>query len=391
MNVLHVIPTIDLEKGGPSHGVRMMAEACAARGLQVEVAATSYGTSRGTADPGRLWEYQEGGVIYRLFPQVRGSRWNLSLPLTRWLLAQAGRYDVLHVHAPFSYPTLAACGAARRRGAPYIYRTMGTLDPWSLRHRAWKKWPYYHLVEKRNLRAAAVVHVMSQAELRAIRQLGFGAHARVVGYGIALPEISRRGPRDVVRFLFLGRLHPIKALPTLLEAIATLAAGDGAAVRLDVAGGGDEAYRRELEGQVERLSVGAHVRFHGFVHGEAKLRLFAESDAFVLPSHHENFGIAAVEAMGAGLPAVISDGVALADEIEAAGAGVRFPAGDARALAGALRKILDAGVRIRAGERARRLVEERFSIESMGNGLVDMYRAAITTTSDAPGTSGPAR
>jgi glycosyltransferase involved in cell wall biosynthesis len=394
MRILHVIPTIALEHGGPSHGVRMMASACAAR-QHVEVVATSYGTPQGRQDPGRTWQYDEGGVVYRLLPQLRGSRWNFSVPITRWLFARAADYDVLHVHAPFSYTTLAACAAARYAKVPYVYRTMGTLDPWSLRHRAWKKWPYYQVLEKPNLRAASAIHVTSETERHAIVELGFGERARVVGYGVALPALTERTPHETVRVLFIGRLHPIKALPVLIDAIASLRTEAGVMLQLDIAGGGDAMHGKELQERVRRLGIEQDVRFLGFVHGEAKARLLAESDVFVLPSYHENFGVAAVEAMAAGLPTLVSDGVALADEIDAAGAGTRFKAGDVQALAKALRKILDPAVRANAGRQARELVGQRFTIDAMGEGLDEMYRSAVDVglrgSSGAAGTSAPAR
>ncbi len=394
MKILHVIPTIALEHGGPSHGVRMMATACAARGLEVEVAATSFGTPQGHEDPRRVWTYEEQAVRYRLFPRVTGSGWNLSLPLTRWLYASAGHYDVLHVHAPFSYPSLAACSAARYRRVPYVYRTLGTMDPWSLRHRAWKKWPYYQLLEKRNLRAAAVVHVTSEMERQALDDLGFGARTCAIGYGVQLPRAVQRSASETLRILFIGRLHPIKGLPVLLDAVAKLPDMSGRAWRLDIGGGGDDAHRAELEAQARSLGIAARVRFFGFVHGDEKARLLADSDVFVLPSHHENFGLAALEAMGVGLPAVVSDGVALSSEIDAAGAGIRFRDGDAGGLAAALGRYLDPTVRARAGERARGLVQERFTVEAMAGALERMYRGAAgraVTTSDAAGTSARGR
>jgi len=394
MKVLHVIPTIALEHGGPSHGVRMMA-AASAKTMDVEVVATSYGTPQGIEDPHRTWQYDEDGVVYRLFPRTTAVRWNLSLPLTRWLLSHAAQYDVLHVHAPFSYPTLAGCSAATRSGVPYVYRTMGILDPWSLKRRAWKKWPYYQLLEKRNLRDASIVHVTSEAERQAIEKLGFGERVRVVGYGVALPAPVHRVPGQTVRVLFIGRLHSKKCLPVLLDALAKLRAEGETTLQLDIAGGGDDLYRQELEERARRLGIEAHVHFLGFVRGEAKARAFSESDVFVLPSYHENFGLAVVEALAAGLPAIVSDGVALADEIDAAGAGIRAAAGDVQSLADALRRMVDPVSRAEAGERARQLVARRFTIEAMESGLEEMYRSAVggraTRTSGAPDTSARAQ
>jgi glycosyltransferase involved in cell wall biosynthesis len=359
-----------------------MATVAAARN-DVEVVATSYGTPQERQDPGRIWEYEDGGAIYRLFP-YRGARWGFSPSLARWLRTEAARYDVLHVHAPFGYPTRAACAAARRRGIPYVYRTLGTLDPWSLQQRAWKKWAYYRLVVRRDLRTAAIVHVMSETEREAVAALGFGARARVVPYGIALPAAVHRAPHTTTRLLFVGRLDPIKALPVLLRAVAMLRTSGQGAVQLDIAGGGPDAYRGELEVLARSLGVETCVRFLGFVHGDAKARLLAESDVFVLPSYHENFGIAVVAGMAAGLPAIVSSGVALAQEIHAAEAGVMVAAGDATVLAEALRRMQDPLARAEAGERARGLVGRRFTIEVMRDALEEMYRGAIDGSISRP-------
>lgn len=375
MRVLHVIPTIALEHGGPSQAVRSMARAAATRGVHVEVVATSFGTPQARDDPGRVWEYEEDRVLYRLFPQVRGSRWNLSMSLTRWLFANAKRWDMLHVHAPFSYPTLPACAAAQHSNVPYVYRTLGMLDPWCLRQEYWKKWPYYHLLVRRSLHHAAAVHVTSDMERQTLVRLGYGARTVIVPIAVSpsppAPRDQHSGP---TRLLFLGRLHPKKGLPVLLRALALALVQDGRRFVLEVAGDGEPRYRRELEVEARRLGVIDAVRFLGFVTGESKTRAFADADMFVLSSFHENFGVAVVEALAAGLPAILSDGVALAQEVHKAGAGLSVPTGDVSALADAIRE-LSAPERMKEARPAARSFARRFSPEVVTDELMRLYEA----------------
>ena len=103
----------------------------------------------------------------------------------------------------------------------------------------------------------------------------------------------------------------------------------------------------------------------GHVEGSAKTSVFACADVFVLPSHSENFGIAAVEAMLAGLPCVLTPGVAIAREAASAGAAVLSqPAPDALALT--IGNLLRNEIERRAiGERGRRFATEAYSTTAM--------------------------
>jgi glycosyltransferase involved in cell wall biosynthesis len=99
-----------------------------------------------------------------------------------------------------------------------------------------------------------------------------------------------------------------------------------------------------------------------------------DAELFVLPSYAENFGLAAVEAMAAGLPLVISNKVNIWRELEQAGAGLVVEC-DAHALAGAMRKLLEnREVAKNMGEQGRRLVRQRFSCEVVAREMLGLYR-----------------
>jgi glycosyltransferase involved in cell wall biosynthesis len=336
VKILHVIPSAAPVDGGPNLAVRAMARGLIDRGVHVTVATTN-AAGDGTLDVPLDAPVIDGGVVYRFFARTVPGSWKFSWPLTRWLWSNAGRYDVVHVHALFSYATIPACRAASHAPVPYVLRPLGTLSEWSLRHRGWKKRPYYSLLERSHLERASAIHVTSDAEAVDLARLGFGDRTRVIPLGVDVAE--RRNTRapaigGPLRLLFLSRLHEKKNIPLLLRALAS-DGPTGRGVQLTIAGDGDPRYRAELERLTGELRLGDRVRFVGHVDGDAKDALFATCDCFVLPSAHENFGLAVAEALAAGMPVILTPGVALAGAVAVAGAGIVVDATDT-ALAAAL-------------------------------------------------------
>jgi glycosyltransferase involved in cell wall biosynthesis len=246
--------------------------------------------------------------------------------MTRWLWEKTRTYDVVHVHALFSYATIPGCRAAAHAPVPYVLRPLGTLSEWSFNHRRWKKRPYFALLERSHLEMAAAIHVTSAAEADDLARLGYAARTHVIPLGVDVvvrptTKRSTTGMDEPCRLLFLSRLHEKKNVPMLLRAMAS-APPTSRPVCLTIAGDGEPAYRAHLETLAAELGIAARVRFVGHVDGDAKQRVFAESDCFILPSANENFGLAVAEALGAGLPVIVTPGVALAPNVSLAGAGL---------------------------------------------------------------------
>ena len=325
MRVLHIIPSAAPVDGGPNVAVRAIARGLVRRGIDVTVATTNAAGARSLDVPVDTPVIHDG-VVFRYFARSVPGSWKFSWPMTRWLWANAGTYDVVHVHALFSYATIPGCRAAARVPVPYILRPLGTLSDWSLGHRRWKKQPYYALLERPHLAGASAIHVTSEAEAEDVARLGYGDRARVIPLGVDVGVRPSRRARaasgsEPLRLLFLSRLHEKKNVPLLLRALSTATSGS-CRIKLTIAGEGDPGYRDDLAALADRLGLRDTVSFAGHVDGVAKERAFAEADCFVLPSAHENFGIAVAEALAAGLPAIVTSNVALARDVHAAGAGV---------------------------------------------------------------------
>jgi glycosyltransferase involved in cell wall biosynthesis len=172
--------------------------------------------------------------------------------------------------------------------------------------------------------------------------------------------------------LFLSRLDLKKNVEGLLDAIPLLV-HEAPGLRLLIAGDGAPDYVADLKARAEALGISQLITWAGHVEGDAKAAAFASADVFVSPSFSENFGIAAAEALAAGLPCVLGEGVAIAQEVVQARAGVAVTT-DAHSIADGLRRIIaDSDGRMRMSSNAARLAQERFSMQAMGEQLERLY------------------
>jgi glycosyltransferase involved in cell wall biosynthesis len=369
-----VIPSLDPADGGPSAVFPKILAAVAAVGVEVEGVTTAVGADGAvTGDPAvrrfrRLWRPGKPS-------------WSMA----RWLSGHVDRYDVVHVHALFSFASDVASWLARRRGVPYVIRPLGVLNRYGMNaRRPWLKRLSLWLVEGTLLRDAAAVHFTSQAEADEAAELGIPMRSVVIPLGVEALEPGNREEllarlpalRGARVLLVLCRLDPVKNVESLIDAFAGIVA-DAPDLRLLVCGAGEAGYVASLKARAEARGVTGRIEWAGEVRGDEKASAFALADLFVLPSHSENFGIAVVEAMAAGVPVVVSHGVPLADRIVDAGAGWRCGT-DAASVEGAIRQALSAEVDRRAvGERARELVRAEYSVEAMGGRLKALYEQIL--------------
>jgi glycosyltransferase involved in cell wall biosynthesis len=370
LRVLHVIPSIGPLRGGPSVAMGTIARALRDAGIEVDVATTN-DNDRELLNVPLGSAVDEGGVRYWYFGRT-SHPYTTSTGLAMWLRANAGNYDIIHTHALFSFSTAVAASAARRHEVPYVVRPLGTLARYGMEQHSFLKRASWMMVERRLLKDAAAVHFTSEAEREEAERLGKWRSV-VVPLGVATAEPMTRAPNtngDVV-YLFLSRIHPKKRVDLLLRAFAEIAASGGA--RLIIAGHGEPSYVAELQKLALDLRLQHAVMWAGHVAGRDKQDIIAASHVFVLPSINENFGIAPVEALASGLPVVLSRGVAIHREVEQYQAGLVVD-DTVSSLAEALNAMREVNARTTMGTNAVRVAREKFSIEAMQRGLIDMYQ-----------------
>lgn len=414
MKVLQVIPSLSLVHGGPSRAIRLIEQALLARGIAVETAtmdddgpgrrmAFLVGEPRqeelvGVAPLPRtdtLETLRHGGghptnsamslstsfkPIRHYFPK-RLEFYKVSPGFAWWVFLHVRDYDIVHIHALFSFTSVAAAWAARWVGVPYVVRPLGTLNRYGVeQRRPWLKQLSLKLVEGPILRHAAAVHFTAKAEQVEALSLRIPMLGVVIQLGIEPSQpsdtsaLAARIPRvgDNRSLLFLSRLDPKKNVEGLLEAF-NLLAHEWPDLRLVIAGDGEASFAAALKKLAVELGLADRVVWLGHIEGEQKAAALAAAQVFVLPSFSENFGIAAAEALMAGLPCVLGKGVAIASEVEEACAGVATSP-EPEAIAQALREVMaDEVRRIEMGRRAAALARERYSLDAMGTRLHELY------------------
>ncbi|MDP9084943.1 MAG: glycosyltransferase [Pseudomonadota bacterium] len=380
MKILHVLATLDPASGGPTESVLQCGSLLAGQGHAVEVLTLDH------VDAPFIREFplpvHAVGPSWGTFRYSRG--------LVPWLKFHVGDYDVIIINGIWQYNCFGAWRVLRRSRTPYFVYVHGMLDPWfkrayPLKHlKKWLFWPWgvYPV-----LRDARAVLFTCEEERRLARDSFwlYSARERVLKYGTASPpaddaavreEFLGRYPhiRCVRPILFLSRIHEKKGCDLLIRAFARIHALEPQ-LHLILAGPGEDALLAHLKALATKLDVSNHITWTGMLTPPLKWAAFYCAEAFILPSHQENFGIAVAEALGCGLPVLISDKVNIWREIEQAGAGFVAPdtvdgtESSLRRWAG-----LDAAARAEMKIRANATFKEHFTLDAMTTSLLDTLK-----------------
>jgi glycosyltransferase involved in cell wall biosynthesis len=376
MKILRSIHSLNPAIGGPLESVKQSSLVLTCRGHEVEIISLD-----SPEDPG-VREFP--GTVHALGPGRRS--YGYSPRFVPWIKERHAQYDAVIVHGIWQYNSFGVWRALRGTTTPYFVFPHGMLDPWfkrtyPLKHL--KKLLYWPWAEYRVLRDAATVLFTSEEERRLARESFSLYHCReaVVNYGTAAPDVNLTIAREdfLNRFpqlrgkqllLFLGRLHEKKGCELLIESFA--AVSKSTPLHLVMAGPcADDAYLLRLK----RMATDMGVTFTGMLSGNLKWGAFSAADAFVLPSHQENFGMSVAEALAAGVPVLISNRVNIYREVEADNAGYI----DSDDLAGTTR-LIERWIRAASSEReamrknARQCFARRFAINQAVDSLLEILR-----------------
>ena len=333
MRLLHMVHTLNPERGGPSESVRMFVMAHQRAGNEVEVA-----TLDGPDPAEDSQSSYESLVNCPVHPCGPGrTNYGYSPPLEHWLRANFKRFDGVIVNGVWQYHGVVARRVLAGR-KPYVVFAHGMLDPYFMRRhplKHLKKLAYWLAAERLNLNRAQAVCFTSEEELRIAGEgFLFGNFRRVViPYGTPGPSGDPAQLKETFQaafpalagksyLLFLGRIHPKKGCDLLIEAFAQKAPKD---ISLVMAGPDETGQRPQLEALAGRLGIAGRVHWTGMLRGDAKWGAIYGAEAFVLPSHQENFGIAVADALSCGTIPLISDKVNIAGDLLKDGAAMVEP------------------------------------------------------------------
>lgn len=302
MRIIHVNPSLQEEASGPSYSVYRLCGALREAGHDATLATI-----------GRVPPERTAAWVMPFAAGVGGARLSRSPALDRWLRRQArlSACDILHGHGMWQMPSLYPAWAAKRYRVPYICAPRGCFSAWAMEHGSRLKPVMWRLLLRPAVRDATCFHATSESECADIRRLGFRQPVAVIANGIDIPPLGVQAPSTHRTLLFLGRLHRVKGIVTLLEAWAELQ-HRFPDWRLRIVGNtssqhGSKGYDDELRRTTQALGL-QRVSFEGPLYGEAKFTAYRDADLYVLPSLSENFAMTVAESLAMGTPAVVSKG-----------------------------------------------------------------------------------
>ncbi|MRI02119.1 glycosyltransferase [Kriegella sp. EG-1] len=347
MKILHVIDKMDPKHGGVCQAVRTIIKGLEDLKVHSEVVCTD--------DPSETFISHNKFTTHALGPA--NNPLSYSKDFSPWLEKNLLHYSAVIIHGLWQYPGYAVYKARKKllkktptRGAlPKIYAMPhGMLDPYfqkapERKLKAIRNVLYWSLVEKNVVNTADGLLFTCEEEKQLARLPFKPYHPKselVVGLGVEQPPSYHKEMTTAFQdkcpdikgrsyFLFLSRIHEKKGVDLLLKAYAEfskqqlLLDSTIEMPKLVIAGPGIASnYGKQIQKIIDDDNfLLKNVLLPGMLSGNAKWGAFYDCEAFVLPSHQENFGIAIVEAMACGTPVLISDKINIWREIKSGGGG----------------------------------------------------------------------
>ncbi len=373
--ILHVIHSANLEGGGPIEGVRQRGKVLEEMGHEITVATLDVTKPKHIGLPVIPLGEQDGG-------------YGKSQKILDWLSSNHDRFDHVIANGIWQFHSFAVWKVLNPIGKPYFVFPHGMLDPWfkrayPLKHL--KKSVYWRLIESKVLRDAEAVLFTSEEERLLARESfrPYKVKERVVRYGTAAPQGNSTEQAAIFResfpklgkapfLLFLSRIHPKKGCDILLEAFAEVAKSRSN-LNLVIAGPDQVGMQKDLQVRAKEIGLSDQVHLTGMLKDDLKWGAYHACEAFILPSHQENFGIVVAEALACSKPVLITNKINIWREIQAAGAGI-VNDDDLPGTVSSLNAWLSLSTedQLSMGRNAKRCFEDNFEIRAAAQSLLQV-------------------
>lgn len=342
MKILHVVDKMNPKSGGVCQAVRSIIKGLQELNVQNEVVSLDEQIDD--------FIIEDNFSIYALGPSK--TPWSYSAGVNPWLRENIDRFDIVVLHGLWLYSGYAVDKTLKKlrvkggdNEVPKLYiMPHGMLDPYfqnapERRIKALRNKIYWKYFESKIVNDAdALLFTCDQERLLARAPFKSYNPKQEIVVGLGIEEPLLHTPQITAQFLklcpevkgknyllFLSRIHEKKGVDLLIKAYLQLKQKytQEELPLLVIAGPGLATdYGKALQQLVKQnQEINESVFFPGMLSGDAKWGAFYGCEAFVLPSHQENFGIAVVEALACGKPVLISDQINIWREIVGSNAG----------------------------------------------------------------------
>jgi glycosyltransferase involved in cell wall biosynthesis len=385
MKILIVIPALGNVYGGTSKIVLELAESIGKLGVNVDVVATNANGEKTLDVDLNQWIIQNHYRV-RYFSYLDFLDYKFTLSMSQWLFSNVSSYNLVHTHAIFSYPVLAAYWMCQLHKIPYLATPHGMLEPWALAYKIWKKKLYFNWLEKPALQKASAIQMSAATEAEGIKNLDLKPPLVIVPNGIhredfaSLPDpeiFDQQFPetRNKRLIIFLGRIDPKKGLDLLAPAFAQ-AYQKFPDTHLIIAGPDNTGFLPTAESYFIEAGCSHAVTFTGMLTGDIKYAALAAAKIYVAPSYSEGFSMSVLEGMAAGLPCVITTGCNFPEAGEAEVATIVNI--DVGSIAKAIIHLLEDDQQAKnMGYRARQFILDNYTWDKIALKMVSVYENII--------------
>lgn len=319
MKVLHIAPYFAPAYcyGGPPRSIlalcKSLQQHCSEK-LEVSVLTTTANGDEELLVPVAEQTFFEGVSVCYL-PRTLIPSLFLAKGQKKAMLNAIEQADVVHIHGCWNVFVWQAASVCRMLKKPYIITVRGMLTPDALNVSRRKKKLLYPFQKKDFLHSSGL-HVTSEYERNCVESFGFDKPVFMVPNPVDFSYQGKDSSRSDARLLYaindelvllsVGRIHPIKGIEVMCDAIRLLADEGQQGMCLLLAGDGEKSYVKHLQDKYRSLINNGMLRFLGSIYDEEKQRLYQAADVYISTSHSENFGMSIAEGLLSGLPVILS-------------------------------------------------------------------------------------
>lgn len=233
--------------------------------------------------------------------------YGLSINFIFMIYNKIKKSDFVFINGTITFPTVVSQFFCVILNKPFGVSLRGTLEPWRMKHKKWKKYIYYKLIVIPLLKKANFIHATCEFEKKCAlnHQL---TNVVTISNGIEIKEfctLERKRNSNIFSFLFLSRLDKEKGIDILIEAYEQFCMKyPQLNHELIIVGPDNQGYFKR-----NFFPLRSNIRYYPGAYGNEKLKFYQDADFFILPSYSENFGNVIAESLACGLPVITTTGV----------------------------------------------------------------------------------
>jgi glycosyltransferase involved in cell wall biosynthesis len=312
MKILHVTPSYypSLVYGGPTVSTNNLCKALAETHEVFVITTTANGDVELDVERKKVQHVNNVPVIY--FPRIVKGHVHFSPSLLKHLWRNAGKYEVIHIHSWWNLVSVLSAFVCYFIGKKYIISPRGTLSDFSIKGSRVRRLMLSFC--KATIFKKAVFHVTSAKEMDEVKKIGITSEVSIIPNIISLGYLNmqHQDSSEIFRLIFLGRIHPVKNLELLFDALAKLPFK----FQLQIIGSGEKTYIEKLKDILNQKSISQQCKWLGDIYDdERKQHFLQQSDCLVVLSKTENFSNVIIEALNVGTPVLVAKDVGLKDFI----------------------------------------------------------------------------